>query len=113
MRFTLAVIALVASGLIGQSWMAPPAAAQADSEILPGCSIPRSYGRLVTMMAGSQSGLAGNAVFEAEDGTIRWVPFMFHSTQVIMPKPARRAVPANFPMLPLYECTTGHVWQRH
>lgn len=64
------------------------------------------------MLPGNNNGLAGQAVFEAEDGVIRWVPFMFNSQQAIMQQPARRAMPANFPSLPLYECAVGHVWQR-
>lgn len=83
-----------------------------QGQLIPGCQIPKYFGRLVIMTPGNNNGLAGQAVFEAEDGTIRWVPFMFHSTQAIMQKPAQRALPANFPALPMYECAVGHVWQR-
>ena len=74
--------------------------------------MPKNYGRLVTILPGNTKGLAGQAVFEAEDGTIRWVPFMFHSTQVIMLRPhTRRACHLPCPAQ-IYECASGHVWQR-
>lgn len=90
---------------------AQPEASQ-QGQSIPGCDIPKQYGRLITVTAGNNNGLAGQAVFEAEDGTIRWVPFMFNSREVIMQKPASRPMAANFPVLPLYECVLGHVWER-
>jgi hypothetical protein len=92
---------------------------------LPRCAIPKEFGRLVTYIPGSDTGiqgvvtakspngnvLAGQAIFEAQDGTIRWVA-------VVAPagatgeKPALRVMPRNFPVLPIYECAIGHVWQR-
>jgi len=88
----------------------PRAEAQASSDVLPGCSIPRSFGRLVSIAGG---GGTGEAVFEGEDGTIRFVPFMPNSMEVIAPKPFRSAPKAIFPPLPVYECTTGNVWRRY
>lgn len=73
--------------------------------------MPKSFGRLVTITTGNNNGLAGQAVFEAEDGTIRWVPFMFSATETITQKPSRRLNPI-FPILPIFECAVGHVWQR-
>src|SRR6187200_87983 len=54
---------------------------------IPRCAIPKEFGRLVTFISGSDTGiagqvtaksangnvLAGQAIFEAQDGTIRWV----------------------------------------
>lgn len=90
-----------------------PLAAQVESDVLPGCNIPKAYGRLVTIVAGNSSGIAGQAVFEDADGTVRWVPFMFHSSITRMPKPAKEAMPAVFPVMPMFECTLGNVWKRH
>lgn len=92
---------------------------------IPRCAIPKEFGRLVTFIPGSDTGirgqvtarsangneLAGQAIFEAQDGTIRWVA-------VVAPagatgeKPALRLMPRNFPVLPIYDCALGHVWQR-
>lgn len=107
-----ALILFTAAAYAARAYAAAQPQPPEQGQLVPGCEIPKIYGRLVTMTPGNNSGLAGQAVFEAEDGTIRWVPFMFHSTQVIMQKPAQRAMPANFPTLPMYECAVGHVWHR-
>jgi hypothetical protein len=86
--------------------------AQSNDDILPGCSIPRSYGRLVNVIPG-HPGFAGQAVFQAEDGIVRFVPFVFHSFEATSLRPTRPTARAIFPQLPLYECTAGAVWQRH
>lgn len=114
-RISYSLLALVVVGGIFVSYSALRAQQPEPLEqgqLLPGCDIPKSFGRLVTVMPGNNNGLAGQAVFEGEDGTIRWVPLMFNSQQNIMQKPSRRALPANFPILPIYECAVGHVWQR-
>lgn len=105
-------------------------AIEQTSPLLPGqgiprCAIPKEFGRLVTFIPGNDTGirgqvtarsangneLAGQAIFEAQDGTIRWVA-------VVAPagttgeKPALRMMPRNFPVLPIYDCALGHVWQR-
>jgi len=92
---------------------------------IPRCAIPKAFGKLVTFIPGTDTGirgqvtaksangnvLAGQAIFEAQDGTIRWVA-------VVAPagttgeKPALRLMPRNFPVMPIYECALGHVWQR-
>jgi hypothetical protein len=94
-------------------------------QAIKGCSIPREFGRLVTYLPGEDTGirgqvtaksangnvLAGQAIFEAQDGTIRWVA-------VVAPagtsgeKPALRLMPRNFPVMPIYECALANVWVR-
>lgn len=110
------VFACVAIVVLTSGWSTLPVAAQpgtAPEEILPGCGIPKDFGRLVTVLGGNNGGLAGQAVFEAEDGTIRWVPMMFNNELPIAPKASRRPLPANFPIIPRFECMTGPVWNRH
>ena len=97
--------------LAGAALMATATAAQ-DDQILPGCSIPKSWGNLMTIMAAPNTGLAGQAVFEDRDGVVRWVALMFSAEMPQLPKPTRVSGPM-FPQLPRYECAIGHVWQRH
>ena len=97
--------------LAGAAMMPAPTAAQ-DDQILPGCSIPKSWGNLVTIMNAPNTGLAGQAVFEDRDGVVRWVALMFSTDLPLLPKPTRVPGPM-FPQLPRYECAIGHVWQRH
>jgi hypothetical protein len=92
---------------------------------IPRCAIPKEFGRLVTFIPGDDTGiqgqvtaksangnvLAGQALFEAQDGTIRWVAVVAPSGST-GEKPALRVMPRNFPVLPIYECAVGHVWQR-
>jgi hypothetical protein len=112
------LVSAIAAGLVlagagsAYSLVEPEPQPPEQGQLIPGCDVPRQFGRLVTIMPGNNNGLAGQAVFEGEDGTIRWVALMFNSTQTIMQKPALRALPANFPTLPMYECAVGHVWQR-
>lgn len=105
-------------------------AIEQTSPLLPGqgiprCAVPKEFGRLVTFIPGHDTGirgevtarsangnvLAGQAIFEAQDGTIRWVA-------VVAPvggtgeKPALRMMPRNFPVMPIYECALGGVWER-
>lgn len=108
--FAVVVIVVLAAASYRVVAQQPPSSTEHGLSIA-GCQIPKSYGRLVTITAGNNNGLAGQAVFEAEDGTIRWVPFMFSSTEVIQQKPSRRPSTI-FPILPIYECAVGHVWQR-
>jgi len=93
---------------------------------IPRCAIPKEFGRLVTFISGSDTGiagqvtaksangnvLAGQAIFEAQDGTIRWVAVVAPVSTAAGDKPALRVLPRNFPVLPIYECAIGHVWQR-
>ncbi len=109
---------------------APAAAVEQATPVLagqgiPGCAIPKAFGKMVSFIPGSDTGirgqvtaksangnvLAGQAIFEAADGTIRWVA-------VVAPagapneKPALRLMPRNFPVMPIYECALGQVWER-
>jgi len=94
-------------------------------QAIKGCAIPKEFGKLVTYIPGEDAGirgqvtsksangnvLAGQAIFEAQDGTIRWVA-------VVAPagtageKPALRVMPRNFPVMPVYECALANVWER-
>ena len=90
---------------------------------IPQCAIPKSFGRLVTFIPGDNTGIrgqvtarsangnlmAGQAIFEAQDGTIRWIVI---AAPVNTDKPVLRVMPRGFPLLPIYECAIGHVWQR-
>lgn len=105
---TALVVAVVVASIV---FYGQPVEAQ-DDQILAGCNLPKSYGRLVSLMNAPNNGLAGQAVFEAEDGTVRWVALAFSTELAQMPKPSRLAAPI-FPQLPRYECALGHVWQRH
>lgn len=92
---------------------------------IPRCAIPKEFGRLVTFIPGNDTGirgqvtargangneLAGQAIFEAQDGTIRWVA-VAAPAGATGEKPALRLMPRHFPVLPIYECALGHVWQR-
>lgn len=109
---------------------APTGAGEQAAPLLPGqtikgCVIPKDFGKLVTYLPGEDTGirgqvtstsangnaLAGQAIFEAQDGTIRWVA-------VVVPaglkgeKPALRVMPRNFPVMPIYECALANVWER-
>jgi hypothetical protein len=106
------------------------AGAEQAAPLLPGqtvksCAIPKDFGRLVSYVPGEDSGirgqvtsksangnvLAGQAIFEGQDGTIRWVA-------VVAPAgsggemPALRVMPRNFPVMPIYECALANVWVR-
>lgn len=104
----LVVIVVVVAGI---GYFGQPVEAQ-DDQILAGCNLPKSYGRLVSLMNAPNSGLAGQAVFESEDGTVRFVALAFSVDLPQVPKPSRLMTPI-FPQLPRYECALGHVWQRH
>lgn len=116
---TRMLVTVVVAGIIGIAIVATYHHVSAEQQQpaeqgqqIPGCDVPKAFGRLVTITSGNNNGLAGQAVFEAEDGTIRWVPFMFSATEVITQKPSRRSPPTIFPILPTFECAVGHVWQR-
>ena len=93
---------------------------------IPRCAIPKEFGRLVTFIPGSDTGLrgqvsaksangnvlAGQAIFEGPDGTVRWIAVAAPATSTSTDTPALRVMPRNFPVLPIYECAIGHVWQR-
>jgi len=94
-------------------------------QAIPRCTIPKEFGKLVQFIPGNDAGirgqgtaksangnvLAGQAIFEGQDGTIRWVA-------VVAPagtagdKPALRVMPRNFPVMPIYECALAGVWER-
>ncbi len=105
---TLVVTIAVVAGFV---FFGQPVEAQ-DDQILPGCNLPKSYGRLVVLMNAPNSGLAGQAVFEGEDGTVRFVALAFSVDLPQVPKPSRLMTPI-FPHLPRYECALGAVWPRH
>jgi hypothetical protein len=93
---------------------------------IPRCDIPKEFGRMVTFISGAETGLtgqvtsksangnvlAGQAIFEAADGTIRWVAVVAPANAGGTDKPALRVMPRNFPVLPIYECAIAHVWLR-
>jgi hypothetical protein len=93
---------------------------------IPRCAIPKEFGRMVEFLPGNDTGLrgqvtsrsatgdvlAGQAIFEAQDGTIRWIAVVAPASATGGEKPALRVMPRSFPVLPIYECAIGHVWQR-
>ncbi len=93
---------------------------------IPRCDIPKEFGRLVTFIPGNDTGLvgqvtaqsangnelAGQAIFEGQDGTVRWVSVVAPANAGGTGKPALRVMPRNFPVLPVYECALGHAWRR-
>lgn len=93
---------------------------------IPRCDIPKEFGRFAAFIPGSDTGLvgqvtaqsangnelAGQAIFEAQDGTVRWVSVVAPANAGGTGKPALRVMPRNFPVLPIYECALGHLWQR-
>lgn len=123
----LVVVSLVELFVVTRD--SPLAAEQTPSLLIgqgiPRCDIPKEFGRLVSFIPGSETGLsghvtaqsangnvlAGQAIFEAQDGTIRWVAIVAPATAGTA-KPVLRVMPRNFPVLPIYECALGHVWQR-
>jgi hypothetical protein len=93
---------------------------------IPRCAIPKEFGRLVQFVPGSDTGirgqvtasksasgdvLAGQALFEAPDGTIRWVAVVA-AAGATGAKPALRLMPRNFPVMPVYDCAVAQVWER-
>ena len=113
-RLLVAVSLLVVGLVIALAVSNNRAQAQSDV-ILTGCKIPKSFGKLVTITNPPNSQLAGQAVFEDGDGTVRWVALMFRAQMPTMPKPQSTTQGAayTFPQLPTYECELGHVWYRH
>ncbi len=122
-------VVLVAGVLVGMRVSArtiEQASPSLPGQGIPRCAIPKEFGRLVTFLPGSETGiagqvtaksaygnvLAGQAIFEAQDGTIRWLALVAPVNTVGADKPALRVMPRNFPVLPIYECAIGHVWQR-
>jgi hypothetical protein len=82
--------------------------------ILPGCDIPKSYGKLVAVLPGSSGGAAVGtpyAVFEAEDGVIRWIAAVQAGAVMNTQTPPRgQLLPA---FIQRYECVLGSEWKRH
>jgi hypothetical protein len=129
-RIAIIVVAISFGGLLTVS-QGSSAAAQQPAPVLvgqgiPRCDIPKEFGRLVTFVPGSDTGLvgqvtaqsangnvlAGQAIFEAQNGVIRWVAIVAPANAAGTGKPVIRVMPRNFPVLPIYECALGHVWQR-
>jgi hypothetical protein len=120
------VIAGVVAGMEGSARTTEQASPSLAGQGIPGCAIPKEFGRLVTYIPGNDTGLtgrvtsksangnelAGQAIFEAQDGTIRWVAVVAPANTGGTDKPALRVMPRNFPVLPVYECAVGHVWRR-
>ena len=110
------------TALRGEQRQVPELAGQT----VPRCDIPREFGRMVTYIPGDDTGLtgrvtarsangnalAGQAIFEAQDGTIRWIAVVAPANAGGTDKPALRVMPRNFPVLPIYDCAIGHVWRR-
>jgi len=129
MRTTVALVAVLMAGVVAGIRVSARSTEQAapslPGQAIPRCAIPKEFGRMVTFIPGSDTGirgqvtgksangnsLAGQAIFEGLDGTIRWVA-------VVAPagttgeKPALRLMPRNFPIMPVYECAIGQVWER-
>ncbi|MGE0862534.1 MAG: hypothetical protein AB7P34_01430 [Vicinamibacterales bacterium] len=129
-RIAAALIAIAVVVLLAFIGVPPVTAEQKPLPLsgqgIPRCDIPKAFGRLVSFLPGSDTGiagqvtarsangniLAGQAIFEAPDGTIRWVAVVAPANAAGTGKPALRVMPRNFPVLPIYECALGHVWQR-
>lgn len=104
------LVAVIAAGAhLGWSSVS----AQANDELLPNCGIPKSYGRLVSVLPGAGGGAAGaaaQAIFEAEDGTVRWVSMVQGG---INQTPASRTSAVRPAFLPAYQCALSNEWKRH
>ena len=114
-RTSLVAISLLVVGLVVTLAVSNGRAATQDDQILLGCNIPKSFGKLVAMTNPSNNQLAGQAVFEDGEGTVRWVALMFRAQMPMMPKPqpTTQGAAYTFPQLPTYECALGDVWHRH
>jgi len=107
---SLMVAATIAAG-VHFGWSA--VSAQTNEEIQANCGIPKSFGRLVSVLPGASNGAAGGAaqaVFEAEDGTVRWVS-MVQSGVIQTTSSSTSTIRPAF--LPAYQCALGHEWKRH
>lgn len=113
-RIGIAFVLVALAAGVHFGWSSVSAQAPND-EILPGCGIPRSYGRLVSMMPGASNGAAGSAakaVFEAEDGTVRLVDLVSAGLTPTQASPSRSSTvrPA---FMANYHCTLSSEWKRH
>lgn len=105
-----AVIACVAAA----AWLQRAQAQEPNLAITAGCGIPTSYGKLVSIIPGNTGGPnAGTtyAVFEAEDGVIRWVAAAATGSVLNTQTPPRGQVLPAF--IQRYECMLGSEWKRH
>ena len=129
MRISVGLLVVSVAGLLAGTQKPLVSAEQTPLPLagqgIPRCDIPKAFGRLVTFLPGDETGLkgqvtaqsangnvlAGQAIFEATDGTVRWIAVVAPANGGSA-KPALRVMPRNFPVLPIYECALGHVWQR-
>jgi len=87
--------------------------AQGDNIIQPGCGIPKSYGKLVSVLPARPGGPGAGttyAVFEAEDGIIRWVAATPTGTVTNTQRSSRTQIVPAF--IESYECSLGAEWKR-
>ena len=76
-RRSLVVVSLLVVGLVIGLAVSNGRAQGPGDVIRQGCNIPKSFGKLVTIMDPPNNMLAGKAVFEDNDGTVRWVAMAF------------------------------------
>jgi len=109
-------VTIVFTMATGVYWFGAPVIAQTPTTdvILPGCNIPKSYGRLVSLLPGANGGAAGAAayaVFEAESGEIRWVAMAAAGLVANEQRPpSGMTAPAFYQR---FECALNGEWKRH
>lgn len=108
---SLLVAVIAAAAHLGWSSVS----AQSNDEIRPGCGIPQSYGRLVSVVPGVGNGGAGaaaQAVFQSEDGTVRWVSLVNGGYEPTSATTSRSSTirPA---FIAVHHCTLSNEWKRH
>ena len=107
------MFAALVAGVLAGGGFAVSAQTTMPDEIQAGCGIPKSYGRLVSVMPGASNGATGagaHAVFEAEDGTVRWVAM---AQGGLTPTSASKTSSVRPAFLPSYECSLSNEWKRH
>jgi hypothetical protein len=116
-RLTVVIVALVTvAASTTASRLLASQTTQTETGILPGCGIPHAYGRLAEIVPGATGGGAGaaaQAVFEAEDGTIRWVSMVQAGLRATPPLTSGTTNTVRPAFLPNYECALSGEWRRH
>lgn len=115
MMRTASAVAVALLLVAGYTVYGSRASAQTTTDpIQAGCGIPKSYGRLVSVLPGSPAnGPNGNityTVFEAEDGVIRWVAMSPTGPALNTQSPPRgQIIPA---FIQRHECLLSGEWKR-